>query len=982
MAPKPELTAIKTLLAALVVLPALPFLSGPAGAQEQEQETAELDRQLVTGSRIRTANITGQSPVLTLTRDDLERTGKNSIGDILQQLTASGSALNTKFNSSGNFGFPPSGAGVGAGATTVDLRHLGSQRVLVLVDGLRWVNESSASGVSSIVDLNTIPMSIVERIEILEDGASAIYGTDAIAGVVNIITRKDFEGAEATAYYGQFDEGDGETFRGEASFGGKAGDLSFFLSASYADESRISSAEREISRFPVPGTGLTRGSSGTPFGRFIFADPVSGEVFDLTLKNAVPGAPVFDPLDPTGPNSDFKNFTNDDRFNFSPFNLLLTPSERTAVFGQLRYDLNEYVSLYFRGMFNERQSVNQAAPEPIFLGPEAGTGSLADTVSIDATNPFNPFGFTLDATDNFLLLGRRPLENGPRIFEQDIDTRYLAAGFQGQFNVADRAFFWDLNFVDAQSEADQITHGSFNIKRIAEALGPVDDCAAIPGCVPLNLFGGAGSITPEMLEFITFVGQDQSEQELQDISFNITGDLFDLPAGTVGIAAGYEHREQDGFFLPDSVIVAGESNGVPALPTSGSLNFEEVYGELNIPLLSDLPGIQQFDAVGAVRYTDFNTSGSSTTFKAGFRWQVTEDLLFRGSFAEGIRSPGIGELFGTASRFDDVLDDRCSDFLNTGVSQQIINNCIALGVPADGSFEQVNQQISVVTGGNIELTPETTDSYSAGLVYSASWAEDLSWVARLDFAATFYRHELEDAIQAIDAQTQLDACINDPTSGFCDGISRAFTGAINDFQNRLTNIGGINTQGVDFKVNYTSPQTAAGQFGIDWTTTWVDRFNELLLNPDDPDQPVVRRLLGVEENDRGIAEFQSNLILVWQWHNWSASWTVRFIDNMTESCSDFRDNTALSLTNFGLCSNPDFDDNANSTNKLDSRYYNDFQVSYDFDLGDYGLLLTGGVNNLLDKDPPICLSCSLNGFDASNHDLPGQFWYFRGTLSF
>ena len=220
--------------ALFVGLVSLPLVS-PAFAQGDDDDARTLDRVEVTGSRIKKASIEGQAPVNVITREQISRTGLTSVGDILQQLTGSGSALNTKFNSSGNFGFPPNGAGVGAGSATVDLRHLGSQRVLVLVDGVRWVSEASASGVSSSVDLNTIPVSIIERIEVLEDGASSIYGSDAIAGVVNIITRRNFEGGSASVYYGEYDEG-GENKSGDIAFGGGSDDISFFLSASVTDQ--------------------------------------------------------------------------------------------------------------------------------------------------------------------------------------------------------------------------------------------------------------------------------------------------------------------------------------------------------------------------------------------------------------------------------------------------------------------------------------------------------------------------------------------------------------------------------------------------------------------------------------------------------------------------------------------------------------------------------------------------------------------------
>lgn len=967
-----------TRLSAAVAVGMATMMCQGVQAQQNDESSAQLDRVQVTGSRIRSAQIEGQAPVFTLDRADLERTGQSSIADILQQLTTGGSALNSRLNSSGNFGFPPNGGGVGAGSAGVDLRHLGSQRVLVLVDGQRWVNETSASGISSAVDLNTIPLSIVDRIEILEDGASSIYGTDAIGGVVNVITRKDFEGAEATAYYGQYDEGDGETFKGELSFGGSTEKLSYFLSLSYTDASRISSGDRGLSSFPTPRTGVTRGSSATPRGRYIFNDPVTGESFDITLNNGVNGLPNFNPSG----DDDFSDFTNDDRYNFSPNNLLLTPSERLGIFAQINYKVTDNVNLYVRGLYNERESVNQAAPEPIFLGPEAGTGSLADTVSVDVTNPFNPFGFTLDATSNLALIGRRPIEGGPRIFEQDVDTRYIAAGLEGDFYLGDKAFFWDINFIDSENEAEQVTFGSYNVARIGTALGPVDVCEATPGCVPLNLFGGPGTITQEQLDYISFTGIDTSEQELQSVTVNISGDIANLPAGILAFAAGYEHRELDGNFQPDSVIVAGESNGVPALPSSGEYDVDEFYAEVVVPVLSDLPGVKQFDITGAVRFSDYSTFGNETTPKVGFRWQISDDLLVRGTYAEGLRAPGIGELFGTASRFDAVLTDPCSDFLNSGVSQEVINNCIALGVPADGSFEQPNGQISVVTGGNLELEPETADSYTAGIVYSPSWAENLSWASRLDFELTYYRHELDGAIQAIDAQTQLNACVGSLNDTFCNGIGRAFTGGINNFQNRLTNIGGIETDGFDFKINYSSPETSIGRFDLNWSTTYVDQYDELLLDANDPDGFIRRPLEGIEENDRGIPEWQSNFIVTWNYANWTASWTVRYIDSISESCSDFRDGSDISLTNLGLCSDPNFDDNSLSRNTLDSRFYNDIQISYSTKIGEYGLTLTGGVNNVFDESPPLCFSCSLNGFDVTTHDLPGQFWYLRTALRF
>jgi iron complex outermembrane receptor protein len=236
--------------------------SGFAAAQEapaDAEQAKTLDTVTVTGTRIKKAELESQVPVQVVTREDIDRSGFTSVADIVQNITASGSALNTKFNSSGNFGFPPDGGGVGAGAATVDLRHLGAKRVLVLVDGVRWVNESSASGVGSSVDLNTIPLSIIERIEVLEDGASSIYGSDAIAGVVNIITRRKIDGFSVNLHYGEYDKGDGDTYGADLGWGGSSDRADWFFGASYYKQEGISAADRDISQFPVPGTGTLAG---------------------------------------------------------------------------------------------------------------------------------------------------------------------------------------------------------------------------------------------------------------------------------------------------------------------------------------------------------------------------------------------------------------------------------------------------------------------------------------------------------------------------------------------------------------------------------------------------------------------------------------------------------------------------------------------------------------------------------------------------
>lgn len=922
-------------------------------------DTAKGEKIIITGSRIRQSDVEGKSPVRIIDQDDIKRTGLKSIGDILQQLSISGSAINTRFNSSGNFGFPPDGGGIGAGSTQINLRHLGANRALVLVDGLRWVNGSSGSGVSNATDLNTIPLSAVDHIEVLEDGASAVYGSDAIAGVVNIITKKATNGLEVNAYSGTFDKGDGDSNSIDVSMSSSSDKSRVFVNISHFEQHPVSADDRSLARVPAPGTqGGTHGSSGTPTGRFVFVDPVVG-VVSITPNDGASGSLIYDPVNPGA--SDFHDFTSQDRFNFSQFNLYVTPSKRNNIFTSAEYDLTKDITYYFKGMYNERQSTNQAAPEPIFIGPEAGTGGLGDLTTIDVTNPYNPFGFTLDAS-NFIFAGRRPIEGGPRVFKQNVNTSYIGTGLRGTWNMGDKIYEWDVNYIWSKNHADQVKTGGYNSRHILIALGPLATCQATPGCVPLNIFG-AGSITQDMLDYIAFTQKDVSENTMRSISANLTGELFDMPAGSAGFAVGFESRHQNGFFIPDAVVTAGETNGVPSSPTSGAFNVDEYYGELNLPVLS---GSQALDVSIAFRNSDYNTSGSDTTSKYGFKWQPLDDLIVRGSYSEGFRAPSIGELFSSASRFDATLTDPCS---NASPSNQA--RCQALGVPA--GFVGTGGQISVVTGGNDQLNPESSKSKNMGFVYSPSFVSDLDWVDEFHVAVNYYNVELKDAIQAIDAQTQLNQCVIAANDTFCNGITRTPAGTIVNFQNRLVNIGRIDTIGYDVKLGYMSPSYDWGQLSVTWNNTFVKSYKESVLG-------LITNLEGIERNDRGIPKWKFDLTLDWKRGDFGASWTMRYVDSLTESCSDFQDGSSVSFVALGLCSQPNTVDEGLSLNTLNSTSVHDLQVRWAPSNWDMDVQFSGGVQNLFNQDPPACMSCSLNGYDPSTYWPQGQFFYLQASL--
>ncbi len=955
----------------------------PVAAQPTDVD----DEIIITGSRIRQNPLDDVTPIQNLTSDDVDRTGLTSIADVLQRLPITGSAINTTNNSSGNLGFPPDGSGIGAGASEIDLRNLSAKRTLVLVDGKRWINGSSASGVPGSVDLNTIPTGIIQRIEILQDGASPIYGSDAIAGVVNIITRSDFEGFRANAYYGQFGDGDGETENYDITLGAAADRSALLFNVSYVKQKDVAAGDREISEFPIAGVGRCLGncSSGTPQARLFFVDPNTSITHDVTLNDGVlnDGAslPVYDPNDPDG--GDFHSFTVADRFNFQPFNFIQTPNQRLNLFVKGEYEITDEMTMRLVGSYTNRQSVNRAAPEPLFIGPEAGNGNIMDTIEVDVTNPFNPFGFSLDA-NTFVFAGRRPIEAGPRRFEQNVDTWFVGATLDGKWAFGERDVYWDVNASFAQAQANQRKTGAFNAARLKRALGPLNLCvdgggASIDGCVPFNYFGGqgpdgTGSITPEMLAFVTFIQKDESQQEQFDISANITGDLFDLPAGRIGYAVGFEHRYQEGFFTPDAVVTAGETAGVPASPTAGNFKVDEFYAEVSVPLLADLPLVQALDFSGAVRVSDYDLFGSNEVFKAGLNWRVNEGLIFRGNWSEGFRAPGIGELFNTGSRFDATLDDPCSDLLGLGggtiADATTLANCGTLGVPTDGSYVQFGAQIGVQTGGNTNLTPETSESFNIGFVYAPAWADDMQGISNLVFEADYYDIEIENAIQPPDPQTKLDQCIATLDPVTCSGINRTSGGVINGFNSLLSNIGGIETSGYDWSVKLDLEEGPLGAFGFQWLNTYLDTYEESV--PTSTGFDVFDRA-GTElgSPERGFNRYKSTFIADWENGAFDGSISFRYLSELDEACPG----TVAALAP-EQCS-----DVAGGMNVIDSRTFTDIQFGWrPGDLYGHESKITFGVNNVFDTSIPVCLSCDLNSFDGTLYPIPGQFFYARFSV--
>lgn len=922
----------------------------------QEPQGA-LDEVVITGSRIRQNPLEERLPVLSVDAEEFKQSGAVSIADFVQRLPISGSAINRTNNSSGNLGYPPDGGGIGAGAAEIDLRYLASKRVLVLVDGRRWVKGSSGSGVSGAVDLNSIPASAIKSIEILQDGASAVYGSDAIGGVLNIITADDYDTFNISGYTGQYGDGDGETREFEVRLGGEAEHSRALVAVNYTNQKEVNTADRRNSEYPIPGFPFGV-SSGAVMGRFVFFDPVLGD-FVSVAPNAGVENPVYIPGDPTG--GDFHTFALEDRFNYQPYNHLVTPNERFNVFAKGEYDISDSVRFQALASFNNRKSQGRAAPVPLFFGPGGGSTPYMVNVVWPANHPYNPFGVDLDST-TLDFIGRRPTEAGPRIFDQDVDTWYLSGGFEGEFTLAGREMYWDVTGVRSENNATQTKYNQFNARAISVAMGDPAVCAITPDCVPLNIVG-EGSMTQEMLDYVTYTGIDSSSQRLVDITANLTGDLFDLPAGAVGFAVGFEHREEDGRFVPDPVVAAGETADVPTNPTAGGFDVQEFYGEVIIPILKDAPAFDSLSFSAAGRYSDSDLFDSETGTKFSVNWGPVENLMLRASYSEGFRAPNIGELFNLGARFDSSITDQC----NTAVNPVPPANCAALGVPDD--YVQLNPQVSVDTGGNRDLQPETSETWTAGFTWDIPLSGALE---QLLVEANYYDITIDGAIQAPDAQDVLDSCIATLDPLFCNQVNRLPSGTITSIEGTLNNIGGIETQGVDINLNLALAETGIGQFRFQLMGSFLFDYDELFANPAGGFDRVERAGQELGSPTRGFVEEKVTLNTFWNYGDFSTLLSFRYLSSLTEQCVGL-------VADFGLtdlCSDP-----TGGTNKLDSQLYTDLQFAWaPTDLFGGGWNFALGVQNLTDENPPICFSCDLNSLDGTIYPIEGQFWYLRAQF--
>ncbi|MBN8506045.1 MAG: TonB-dependent receptor [Burkholderiales bacterium] len=748
-------------LAHTAVALAVLALSSSAHAQQSPDAAAAakavaLDKVEITGSRIsmKQSQLAGVGPVTVIDAESIQRSGAISAETLLQRLPASagtaGSQTSAYWTSNGY------------GTTQVNLRGLGINRTLVLLNGRRVVN--GGTGANSSVDLNMIPVALIERVEVLKDGASAIYGADAVAGVVNIITKKRLNGIETGIRYGQTSRGDGDETAVDFAWGLSGDKGSLITAINYSESGEVNMGSRAPCGLgEVAGALVCVGSSSTIGGRARLAD---GQRVNF---NQVPGATTtWEAYSATKHN-----------YNGNPNLNAVNPIKRLGLSTLGSLQVSENTQLFTELLFSHRESSQLATP---------GSLGVYRPINIAANHPINPTGQSL-------VLERLRLEDaGPRHFFQESNIFRVVGGAKGRIG---EDWDWSVALNWGRNTGTDGSTKVANLDRVDQTLNRSVCSTAAGAAIPCGNYLGAGNLTPAVLNYILTTTRDTGGNDQKSLSANIGGELFTLPAGVVGFATGVEVRKEEGWRNPDNLTVAGIANTNRQDAIAGNYTAKELYAELSVPLLDKLPLIQSLTLNAAARYSDYSLFGSKSTHKLGLDWQVMNGLKVRANASTAFRVPNVPELFGGVSEGNLTTTDPCTGWSNLPATSTVYQNCQAAGVPV--GFRQLGNTILTTVGGNPNLEPEDADTLTAGIV----WTPTRSLTLTLDY----YNIKISNAIQSVAGSTKLATCYNTPSLAhiFCSPANftrNRTTGEIDFLSSQPVNAADERISGFDFGVLY------------------------------------------------------------------------------------------------------------------------------------------------------------------------------------
>ena len=775
--------------------------------------------QLRTGSHIKQANYLGSGPVHVLSAPEIEASGAQSLGDLLRFMPAViGNQTSTAVSNGGD------------GTATVTLRGLPAGNTLVLVNGRR----SSAGGLAGdAFDLNTLAPAAVERIEILKEGASAVYGSDAIAGVVNIIMKSGYDGVQLGTQYGSTQRGDRATRSTSLLAGNNGSRGSLLFAATVFEQDPLWSRDRAVSRDADgrPRGGADLRSSATPAARF----DVGGST--LTLDGTAAG---------TRP-EDFRAATDEDLYDFREFTSALVPSERSNVYASAQLDLNERTAAIAQLSFADNESEATLAPTPVFTAFE----SLPLTVS--AANAYNPFG--TDITD----LRRRFVELGAREQLNRSQTARTVLGLEG---LAGSNWEWDASWHWSRTESEEILGRLIDGDRLQPGIGPAADCRADAGCVPVNLFGPPGSVDARQLDYLRAATQVSGQSRLYGLEANVSGPLASRAAGELMLAAGASWRHESTSSRAEPGNPAHALGGSDISAASGNRSVAEGWGEVLVPLWADGEDAHRVDLDLAGRYSHYSDFGHTANGKVGLRLRPVPSVLLRGTWSQGFRAPSLLDLYETGRHTQAFLTDPCAVAANVGT----LPGCALPGDPT-------RTQYLAVIGGNAGLEAEQSNSLTAGLVWTPTPAPGLM------VALDAFRIEQRDVVDA-SAQYILD--LNARSGAFAERVLRDAEGNLQRVNATNINVGERQVAGVDLDLRYRLPALPVGRLTLSLETSYIHEYLDQ-LDPSAPSEDISGRFADEASGGMGaIPRWKSRLGLQWSRAHWEASYRLYYASALEE----------------------------------------------------------------------------------------------------
>lgn len=904
------------------------------------EEAVELDKVEITGSRLRRVDTETASPVFTIDRGTIESAGVTSLGELVQEIPSiSGAASNPAVNNGG-----------GDGGAYVSLRGLGSERTLVLLDGRR---------LGPSFDINSIPINMIERVEVLKEGAGAIYGSDAVGGVVNFITRKDFTGTEFSYYTGKSSENDGDTEAVDLTFGLTGDKGHIMVGMNYNQMEGISAADREFSKnalylYNYYGA-IVLGSSRTPMGRISLPSQELIDLYDgCSSVTRIEGA-AGSSLD------DYRCYTGADSYDYQPFNLILTPQERGSLFATAAYEIADDVEMFADVFHNFTQSGFVIAPLPF--------DARNDSVVISADSIYNPFGSSFGAAGDAVYpqFLTRLVTNGNRQSEVETTMDQVTVGARG--GLFGTSWRWDaamtyqryaqLNSVKGyvlQSSLQNAVGPSFLAADGTPTCGTPD--SVIAGCTPINLFNLDDPATIAALDEITVGYDNRFTQTTKIYEALVNGDVFTYSQGTISAAFGLSAREEDLVQDVDGLTEAAApgfqscslSGETCSGDTAGDDSLWEVSAEVFVPLLTNAPFAQSLNLILGTRYSDYDSFGDTTNSSAKLEWRPVGDLLVRASYAEVFRAPTIFDRFAAPATTAALFSDPCEGLTAAQVAANPNYALACENVPTDGSFQQENSQTQGLLLSNQDLDPETGDVTTFGVVYDPSWAKGLS--VNVDF----WLYQIDDAITQADPNVVADQCIATGEAQFCDLISRFPDGQVSAFNLPVANAASFETQGVDVGVKYDLRTGKLGRFRFSVDTSYTDTF-EYKLSP----QGETTDAAGTFDPTFGnYSRVRATAGLHWIFSDFQAQWTTRYIHGLDVAGSE--------VANFG------------EPLHIGSVTYHDVVAGYTFKTN---TTLSVGAENVMDKQPPLFYQFVLNAnTNVETYDTVGSFYYVQIKQTF